>query len=501
MATYRFEAKIIGRSAGYVATASAAYRSAERLEDERTGNVYDYTRKQGVLHSEIIAPEGTPEWMSDRTQLWNAVEKAEKRKDSQLARDVLVSLPHELTHEQRIDLVQEFVKAEFVSQGMIADIAIHAPDRQGDSRNHHAHIMLTMRELAGDGFGPKARDWNKGELLEQWREDWAHAVNRQLERYGHEARVDHRSLEDQGIDREPEPKQGPVATEMERQGRPSHAGDDRRAAQQRNSERAAIEAELAALDGKVIDLEKERAKRADQADQAHDAPAAGTALVPIAEPAVAAPNFTLLHDPPAIYNEPPGPPEPPQAPPALLVDREATPTPTPRPEATPQPAQSGGGSILMDMFDLASEVIHESFHVARDLGREIKFVASELTRDGRPETLAEFAAREVERREGELPPREISPAEFAIDARARRAHYAQQAAEAERAVALNQLREDMEAGRNLDADALRHLSRTDLMEIRDKGDDALRQLIADHEREEKKQRDYGGYERERERER
>lgn len=277
MATYRLEAKIIGRSQGRSATASAAYRAAERVEDERTGQSFDYTGKRGVLHSEILAPAETPAWMQDRAQLWNAVEKVEKRKDAQLARDLLLSLPHELTHEQRRDLVREFLREEFVARGMIADFSIHAPDRRGDLRNHHAHVMLTMRELAGDSFGKKVRDWNSTEQLEAWREHWADVVNRHLERHGHEARVDHRSLADQGIDREPEPKQGPVATEMEREGRASHAGDDRRAAKARNEQRAAIEAELVATTAQIIDLDAERARRAGEGpalDLAGDRPAA-----------------------------------------------------------------------------------------------------------------------------------------------------------------------------------------------------------------------------------
>ena len=272
MATYRLEAKIIGRSQGRSATASAAYRAAERIDDARTGQSFDYTRKRGVLLAEILAPADTPAWMQDRAQLWNAVEHAEKRKDAQLARDLILSLPHELTAEQRHDLVREFVKDEFVAQGMIADLAIHAPDRQGDERNHHAHVMLTMRALTGDGFGPKVRAWNDTAQLEQWREHWAAAVNRHLERHGHDARVDHRSLVEQGIDREPEPKQGPIATEMEREGRPSHAGDDRRAAQARNEERGEIAVELATVTAEIIDLDEERLKRAGQGgpDQADD---------------------------------------------------------------------------------------------------------------------------------------------------------------------------------------------------------------------------------------
>jgi ATP-dependent exoDNAse (exonuclease V) alpha subunit len=267
MATYRFEAKVIGRSQGRSATASAAYRAAERIDDARTGQSFDYTRKGGVLHAEILTPAGTPDWMRNRSQLWNAVEQVERRKDAQLARDLILSLPHELSADQRRDLVRNFVSDEFVAKGMIADIAIHAPDKRGDQRNHHAHVMLTMRELSGSGFGLKAREWNDTDLLEQWRERWAHAVNRQLERYGHAARVDHRSLEDQGIDREPEPKQGAVATKLEREGQLSNAGDDRRAAKARNAERAEIAAELRAIEAEIIDLDAERLKRGAKLDK------------------------------------------------------------------------------------------------------------------------------------------------------------------------------------------------------------------------------------------
>ena len=213
--------------------------------------MFDYRRRRGVVHAEILAPEDTPDWMRDREQLWNAVERVEKRKDAQLAREIELALPYELTAAQRLDLLRGFVGAEFVGRGMIADLVVHLPDRQGDPRNHHAHVLLTMRNLAGEGFGPKVRDWNAVEQLEEWRERWAGAVNRALEQHGHAERVDHRSLAEQGIDREPEPKQGPVATEMERDGKNSHAGDDRRAAQERNRQRAAL---LAAVTTAAVEL-------------------------------------------------------------------------------------------------------------------------------------------------------------------------------------------------------------------------------------------------------
>ncbi|MDR3490320.1 MAG: MobQ family relaxase [Bradyrhizobium sp.] len=258
MATYRLEAKVISRAKGRSATASAAYRSGGAIEDERTGELFDYSRKRGVLHSEIMAPANTPAWMFDRAALWNAVERVEQRRDAQLARDFIISLPHELTHDQRVALMRDFISDELVSRGMIADFSIHAPDRRSDERNHHAHVMVTMRELTGAGFGLKNRAWNRTELLEQWRAHWANKVNLHLERHGHAARVDHRSLEDQGIAREPEPKQGPIATEMERNGKASHAGDDRRAVQVRNDERNTMARESAAIEAELILLDPDR---------------------------------------------------------------------------------------------------------------------------------------------------------------------------------------------------------------------------------------------------
>jgi hypothetical protein len=141
---------------------------------------------------------------------------------------------------------------------MVADFSVHAPDRGGDQRNHHAHVMLTMRELTGAGFGLKVREWNATEQLEAWRSEWAVTVNRYLELHGHEARVDHRSLADQGLDRAPEPKQGPIATDMERRGRSSHAGDDRRGAQSRNKVRDELAAEIGAIKAELIYLDPDR---------------------------------------------------------------------------------------------------------------------------------------------------------------------------------------------------------------------------------------------------
>jgi ATP-dependent exoDNAse (exonuclease V) alpha subunit len=237
MADYRLSVNMIGRSSGRSATAAAAYRAGQRIEDRESGLVHDYTAKRGVLHSEIITPANTPDWMRDRTELWNAVHKAETRKNSQLAREIQLSLPHELNHEQRTNLVRRFVEKQCVGRGMIADIAIHAPSSHpaADERNHHAHVMLTTREFVGVSWAKrKNRDWHETEMIEEWRESWADHQNRELERIGSSERVDHRSLEDQGIMREPQKHLGPIAAEIERDGRSSHRGNENRAINARN---------------------------------------------------------------------------------------------------------------------------------------------------------------------------------------------------------------------------------------------------------------------------
>ena len=206
MAIYHLRATMISRSQGRSATAASAYRVAERIEDRRTGLTFDYAARGGVDHTEILAPDHAPDWVRDRSELWNRVEESETRKNSQVAREVRVALPDELTHAQRLELVREFVRSQFVDRGMVADIALHAPGRIGDERNHHAHILLTTREVDAEGsvsdggsvprggFTTKNRDWNKVEVLEGWREAWARDSNAALERAGIEDRVDHRTL-------------------------------------------------------------------------------------------------------------------------------------------------------------------------------------------------------------------------------------------------------------------------------------------------------------------
>ena len=180
MAIYHFSAKVISRANGSSALAAAAYRSASRLNDERLDRHHDFSNKAGVVHSEVMLPEGAPEHLSDREKLWNAVEAAEKRIDAQLAREIEFAIPREMTQEQGIELARDFVREEFVDRGMIADLNVHWDIGADGLAKPHAHIMLTMREVSEDGFGPKNREWNRTDLLEKWRERWSDHVNQRL---------------------------------------------------------------------------------------------------------------------------------------------------------------------------------------------------------------------------------------------------------------------------------------------------------------------------------
>jgi Ti-type conjugative transfer relaxase TraA len=214
MAIYHFSAKVISRAAGSSAVASAAYRSASRLHDQRLDRHQDFSDKSGVVHSEVMLPENAPPELGDRERLWNAVEAGELRKDAQLAREVEFAIPREMTQEQGIELARDFIRETFVDQGMIADLNVHWDIGEDGLARPHAHVMLTMRSVDENGFGPKVRDWNRTELLEQWREDWGVHVNERLAELGIDARIDHRSLEAQGIDLEPQDKIGAAASRM-----------------------------------------------------------------------------------------------------------------------------------------------------------------------------------------------------------------------------------------------------------------------------------------------
>ena len=210
MVIYHFSGTIIARSQGRSAVGSAAYRAGEKLFDERYQKVQDYTKKQDVVYKNILAPNGAPEWTKNRERLWNEVEKVEKRKDAQLAREFNFSLPKELSLQQNIMLAEEFSQRAFVDRGMVADLNIHA-DQKSDGAYYHAHIMLTTRTIEQEGFGQKERTWNSKDLLLTWREQWAEHCNQYLALNGLDLRVDHRSLVEQCIPLEPQHKIGATA--------------------------------------------------------------------------------------------------------------------------------------------------------------------------------------------------------------------------------------------------------------------------------------------------
>jgi len=208
MAIFHLTHSFVRRSNGSSSIATAAYNSGEKLADTK-GSSADYTRKGGVLFSEITLPAGSPEWANDRGELWRRLEAREDRSTSPrkalLAHNFNIALPHELTLEQNIFLARDFIREQFIRKGYAVDWAIHAPDPRSDSRNIHLHILVPLRKIEGESYGNKAR-YPRNELRQQviaWRKSWANLTNRHLKRYGHRKAIDERSLKAQGSKRIP----------------------------------------------------------------------------------------------------------------------------------------------------------------------------------------------------------------------------------------------------------------------------------------------------------
>jgi ATP-dependent exoDNAse (exonuclease V) alpha subunit len=246
MAIFYMTTNIIGRSSGRSAIGAAAYRRSTKMQSiahaayqrgekiiEKGDKInHDYRSKGGVAHSEIMLPKDALLEFTDAQILWNTVESSEKRKDAQLAREIIVALPKEFNLEENIEVLQAYLQENFVNIGMIADYSIH--DKKDG--NPHAHIMLTMQNVSPDGFGYKNTDWNKKALLLKWRKAWAHTNNEMFKRKGLTKRIDHRSYKNQGKNRLPLIHMGHAATALERQGIRTEKGDYNREIQQRNSE-------------------------------------------------------------------------------------------------------------------------------------------------------------------------------------------------------------------------------------------------------------------------
>jgi Ti-type conjugative transfer relaxase TraA len=237
MAIYHFSAKVVSRANGSSAIASAAYRSASELHDDRLNRDHDFSNKAGVIHSEVMLPQGAPEHLNDRATLWNEVEAGEKRKDAQLAREVEFSIPREMNEKQGVQLARDFVKKQFVDRGMVADLNVHWDKAKDGTPKPHAHVMMTMRDVGPEGFGKKNRDWNSTELLKDWREAWSAHVNERMAELGLEGRIDHRSYEAQGIGLEPQHKIGPAASRRPEQGLEAERIEDHTRIARENGER------------------------------------------------------------------------------------------------------------------------------------------------------------------------------------------------------------------------------------------------------------------------
>lgn len=389
MAIYHFSAKTVSRSAGQSAVAKAAYNARDKLTDERTGEVKNYSRKDGLVFSGLYAPTDAPDWAQDRGQLWNHAEAAEKRKDATLAREYQIALPHELTDEQRRFLVQDFVKENFTRKGYAADVNIHAPDREGDDRNYHAHVLVTDRKLGAEGFAASKAERQgtqkaRTEELESLRESWERIGNRHLERHGHAPSLDRRTLAAQGIEREPTQHLGPLAMVIERDGRESHRGRENRVTMARNAERQQTRADLADVSREI--------------DQAQ-APDLGRATTPDFAPVVA---------------------------------------------------------VATKAADKAADIAAELLDI---LGPA---------------------------------PRKVTADEYLASQKARQEYFRQKAAEEERNATLDKIIHDRKTGRNLNPEDLRNdlrrLGRDDLETIKAHGDDGIKRLIDERERQERAHR-------------
>lgn len=298
MAIYHLSIKIISRSGGKSAVAAAAYRAGEKLTEAETGYVHDYTKKEGVVYTEVMLPEFAPPEYSEREVLWNEVQKIEKKAGAQMAREIEIALPIELSREEQIELVRKYVMENFVAVGMCADIAIH--EKQVDGRkvlyqNPHAHILLTTRAFKEDGtwaakekktyaldekgeripvidpatglqkIGKRnekmwkrvtvlANDWNDQSNAEKWRQSWADMCNFYL---SPEKQIDHRSYERQGVEQIPTIHEGYVARQMEQRGEISERMEQNRSIRKFNRMFAKLQTLVAGLGEQILKLKEE----------------------------------------------------------------------------------------------------------------------------------------------------------------------------------------------------------------------------------------------------
>ncbi len=296
MAIASMHVSVVSRSSGRSSVAAASYRSGEELHNEREGITYNYPRKSGIVYTEILTPENSPDWTHHREQLWNAVEAAEKARNAQTAREITFALPHELSREQNIALAKAYAQT-FVHEGMIADVAIHD---KGDG-NPHCHLLLTMRPLHEDGtwaakskkayvlddngerirlpsgeyksYKVRLTDWDTPEKLVEWRDRYEHITNVHLEKAGFAERIDVHSYQERGIEQTPTTHLGHYAHQLEQQGISSVRGNINRQVEAANKQVQTINQELQRLEAaqtqelqrqetaRLLELARQAAKR------------------------------------------------------------------------------------------------------------------------------------------------------------------------------------------------------------------------------------------------
>lgn len=292
--TFHFSISMISRGKSKSAVASAAYISCEKLTNEWDGVTHDYHNKKGLLHAEIFLPENVPKEFQDRSFLWNSVELNEKASNAQLARNFIIALPKELSVEENKNLITDFIQENFVSKGMIVDLAIH-DERDEGNKNIHAHIMTTLRPINEKGqWQPKSKkeyildkngekiklksgnyktrkveltDWNDKGNAEKWRENFAALCNQYLEKNNLEKRVDHRSFERQGIEEIPTIHLGASASALERKGIETDKGNINREIKKHNSLVKAIKERITELTSWITDFSKALFERYEQYKQ------------------------------------------------------------------------------------------------------------------------------------------------------------------------------------------------------------------------------------------
>ena len=289
IALFHFHVTQIKRSAGQSAVAAAAYRAGEKLHSEYYGEDSDYTRKGGVICSEILLPSHAPSEYADRETLWNAVEKAERGKKAQLAYSFDIALQNEFSMQENIDLARQFLLDNFVSRGMVTDFAVHQPDKEdGGISNPHFHVMCPIRPIEPDGrWGKKQRreyvldehgervldeagnyvfnavsttDWGKPETLETWRQSWAEMCNAKFAEKGLDCRIDHRSFARQGVEQIPTQHEGPTVRAMEAKGIRTDKGDLNRWIRKTNAMLREAKQKIAALIEWLKEVKAELAK-------------------------------------------------------------------------------------------------------------------------------------------------------------------------------------------------------------------------------------------------